>query len=151
MHDMCLQDIDDSGKPLEACLVRRPPAWPHICIAWHLANRKWFACDNRRLFMLKVLSCTTARFKEVDWMEEFEDKLKQAPPKESEGHRHWSSNNEGIVESHKELQRRLREMLHASARSLFSALAAKDNEELAALQEEMRCLMMRVSKRDQRK
>jgi len=44
----------------------------------------------------------SARDTEGAWMEEFECKLKQKPPKESDKGRHWRTSNDSIVKAHEE-------------------------------------------------
>ena len=138
MLQLCIKE-KLSGLPLAQCLVRKLPTWPPVRIARHPDSCKLFCCDNRRLFILKVLGCQSATAMEVAWMKEFDDKLRQAPPKESEKERHWRTDAEGIQTARIQLERKLCEAMtqeslrHASAEALITALIAKDDEQLLAL------------------
>ena len=135
---------DDNAAPLAARLVLRPSPWPRMRIARDPESGERWCCDNRRLFMHKVLGCETACAQEVAWMQEFADKRRQAPPKgaeqaqakaQEEG-RYWSTDAEGVARAREELERRVHEVLVlrcASVRALFRALASRSDEELAAL------------------
>ena len=112
-----------------------------------------YCIDNRRLFMHKVLCVDSARATacatEVAWMTEFDCKLKQAPPKESDRDRHWRTNDEGIAAAREELNRRLdmAQALHdvspqalhdVSAGAQMRALVPKKDDELSQYREEIR-------------
>ena len=154
MLDLCLQEpvdgrINTPQKHTESvnghlehntpCLVAcQCLPWPPIRIARHPQTGELMSCDNRRLFMHKVLGSVTARATEVAWMKEFADKCKQAPPSAIElaQGRHWRTNSEGIACARGELEGRLQEaqvLRKASPHMLLRALAAKPEEEIATL------------------
>jgi hypothetical protein len=169
---VCLDTFDTpKGKRnvfdvmLEMKLERKPPEWPPMRIARHSRtdteeggalycieeSGALYCIDNRRLFMHKVLCVdsarATARATEVVWMTEFDCKLKQAPPKESDRDRHWRTDDEGIAAAREELNRRLvmaQTLQDVSVGALMRALAAKRDDELSQYREEMRSLLTRV-------
>jgi hypothetical protein len=109
-----------------------------------------YCIDNRRLFMHKVLCVdsarTTARATQVAWMTEFDCKLKQAPPKESDRDRHWPTDEKGIAAAREELNRRLdmaQALQDVSVGALMRALATKKDDEPSQNREEMRSLLTR--------
>ena len=113
---------DDNAAPLAARLVLRPSPWPRMRIARDPESGERWCCDNRRLFMHKVLGCETACAQEVAWMQEFADKRRQAPPKgaeqaqakaQEEG-RYWSTDAEGVARAREELERRVHEVRRAA-------------------------------------
>jgi len=78
-------------------------------------------------------------------MKEFDDKLKQMPPMESDEGRHWCACSEGIVQTQEELERRLLEVHTLPVGVLLGALAAKDDHELKVsnLREKIKSLYIR--------
>jgi hypothetical protein len=158
---VCLDTFDTpKGKRnvfdvmVEMTLERKPPEWPPMRIARHLDTEgggALYCIDNRRLFMHKVLCVdsarATARATEVAWMTEFDCKLKQAPPKESDRDRHWRTDEKGIAAAREELNRRLdmaQTLQDVSVGALMRALAAKRDDVLSQYRDEMRSLLTRV-------
>jgi hypothetical protein len=160
---VCLDTFDTpKGKcnvfdvMLEMTLERKSPEWPPMRIARHPRTDtdeggSLYCIDNHRLFMHKVLCVdsarATVRATEVAWMTEFECKLRQAPPKESDRDRHWRTDDEGIAAAREELNRRLdmaQALRDVSVGTLMRALAAKKDNELSQYREEMRSLVTRV-------
>jgi hypothetical protein len=170
---VCLDTFDTpKGKRnvfdvmLEMTLERKPPEWPPMRIARHRCTDTeeggtlyctdteeggaLYCIDNRRLFMHKVLCVdsarTTARATQVAWMTEFDCKLKQAPPKESDRDRHWPTDEKGIAAAREELNRRLdmaQALQDVSVGALMRALATKKDDEPSQNREEMRSLLTR--------
>jgi hypothetical protein len=170
---VCLDTFDTpKGKRnvfdvmLEMTQERKPPEWPPMRIARQprtdtKEGGTLYCIDNRRLFMHKVLCVDSARATacatEVAWMTEFDCKLNQAPPKESDRDRHWRTNDEGIAAAREELNRRLdmAQALHdvspqalhdVSAGAQMRALVPKKDDELSQYREEMRSLLTRVNR-----
>ena len=112
-----------AGKSFKKCASRPLPA-PTSMIGWSASNEgseegeiceDIYSCDNRRLFMLRVLGVESVVATEVAWMGEFDSKLLQADPPATTLDMNWATSDDGVHRARKKLDEMLREELQTGS------------------------------------
>ena len=101
--------ISDQDSPDEVFTLPIPPElqeilrtkilWPPIRVARRWMDTQLSCIDNRRLFMLKVLGFVDVDVHEIEWMSEFDDKLRQRDPPAAEMQLHRRTDDEAVSDA----------------------------------------------------
>ena len=148
IFDVMVDLLDLSNSGLFPHTLKDVPPWPPIRVARRKPSRgeasadasadadgdggSIFSIDNRRLFMLKVLGVSTVEVEEIEWMREFDSKLKQGNPPAGDMHSHCPTNDEGVLQA--------RRRLDATVKShILDAKFGADEDALLLEMKELNC------------